>query len=668
MSFSLSGTVITQSGTDADLSGLVGNGCTQLLNEHVNIYDMGLNTMKVLGDLTIEPDSEMLITGANGNVPNITVEGTLRIGSETIVNGKSRLSSGVAIVGTGLDTVSTGEWKMINYGLIYLKGGTLITRGGTIISSRGIGLYTQYTIDSVGTTFTKHGTSLRREIRFDSTIGATSGSKFAGIIDGFQISHRALPDVFQPSLSDGEIVQLAHGGAENTLSEVDISSNIAINTDLGTDDFNNGSGDSHKIYNIINCSNGSEIRLMPKSGVGTNRQLGGCYVKKEVEFTITDSSSVAAQGTKLHLIDTDNGYRKNANEENNLADKIYEATTDTNGSSGKLTVTTAISNIDSEGTFVYSDWDTTLYSNRYKVDRRGNDGTTSDLFTFNLCDYRYNLSPVTLALRGLGVLYSTWTMFDDVNVTQLNKATVDAYTTLGNNNELYDRAKAYLYDNFDGESVTYVLNSVGDIGSADLTMGEGESSAFAYNSGDMTIKLPSSGYTGTVKTTGAVTLTSSTDLSNLVIDGDLKINITADATLAFSNVTVTGNILNVSSNTLTINAANGSSLTTTEPGSADGQVDIQNSVEVKITVQDTAGLKLPGARVFIKRTSDNVSLYNDVTDVNGEISFLYNYASDETITGRVRKSTSSPLYVTGAITGTINSIGFNSTITMVLDE
>lgn len=259
-------------------------------------------------------------------------------------------------------------------------------------------------------------------------------------------------------------------------------------------------------------------------------------------------------------------------------------------------------------------------------------------------------------------------MIVDKQITESNKTTVDAYTTLSNNTELYDRAKAYLFDNYAGESTIYVLDNTADIGAANLTMGETESSAFAYSAGDMTIKIPSAGYSGTIKTTGTITLSSATDLSNLVIDGDLEINTPADATLAFSNVIVTGNILNTSSNTLTINAANGSSLTTTEPGTAAGEVDIQNSVEVKIIVQDVNGTKISGARVFIKRTSDGVSLYNDVTDVNGEISFLHNYTSDENITGRVRKSSSSPLYVTGVIAGTINSTGFNSTVTMVLDE
>ncbi|MCP4088392.1 MAG: hypothetical protein GY746_01160, partial [Gammaproteobacteria bacterium] len=46
----------------------------------------------------------------------------------------------------------------------------------------------------------------------------------------------------------------------------------------------------------------------------------------------------------------------------------------------------------------------------------------------------------------------------------------------------------------------------------------------------------------------------------------------ADTTLAFSNVTVTGSVYNDSaSNTLTINATNGSSLTAGDPGTGDGQ-------------------------------------------------------------------------------------------------
>ena len=44
------------------------------------------------------------------------------------------------------------------------------------------------------------------------------------------------------------------------------------------------------------------------------------------------------------------------------------------------------------------------------------------------------------------------------------------------------------------------------------------------------------------------------------------------------------------------------------------------------------------------------------------------FGSDQPIRGVVRKSTSSPYYQQGIISGTITSTGFTATILLVLDE
>ncbi|MDJ0952484.1 MAG: hypothetical protein QNJ81_02275 [Acidimicrobiia bacterium] len=75
----------------------------------------------------------------------------------------------------------------------------------------------------------------------------------------------------------------------------------------------------------------------------------------------------------------------------------------------------------------------------------------------------------------------------------------------------------------------------------------------------------------------------SSNLSNVVINGDLTVNIPANATLTFSGVTVTGDIINAQASfTLTINATD-SSLTTSEPGTGPGLVNIVQSVQITFT-------------------------------------------------------------------------------------
>ncbi len=67
-------------------------------------------------------------------------------------------------------------------------------------------------------------------------------------------------------------------------------------------------------------------------------------------------------------------------------------------------------------------------------------------------------------------------------------------------------------------------------------------------------------------------------------------------------------------------------------------------------------------------TSTFVAL-EGLTDVNGEITMSRVFASDQPVRGWARKSTSSPLYKSGAITGTIDSAdGYSSSVALVLDE
>lgn len=62
-------------------------------------------------------------------------------------------------------------------------------------------------------------------------------------------------------------------------------------------------------------------------------------------------------------------------------------------------------------------------------------------------------------------------------------------------------------------------------------------------------------------------------------------------------------------------------------------------------------------------------LLEDVTDSNGEVSRSdYVYTSDQSVLGRVRRGTTSPLYQTANLTGTITSDGLESVVLLISDE
>jgi len=168
---------------------------------------------------------------------------------------------------------------------------------------------------------------------------------------------------------------------------------------------------------------------------------------------------------------------------------------------------------------------------------------------------------------------------------------------------------------------------------------------------------------------GDCLLNTANDLTNMTITGDLRISTAANSTLDFSNVTVGGSIFNDSAgNTLTINSTNGSSITAGDAGTGNSQTNIQFPVNITILCVNSSGSPIENARVYLKTTSDG-ELYNDLTSPSGVITFEYNYITDRSfIISKARKSTSSPLYKSSPIVGTITSIGFNTTITMLDDE
>ena len=158
------------------------------------------------------------------------------------------------------------------------------------------------------------------------------------------------------------------------------------------------------------------------------------------------------------------------------------------------------------------------------------------------------------------------------------------------------------------------------------------------------------------------------DLEDITIDGDLRIDAGENLTLTFTNVTVTGSVFNDSaSNTLQINAVN-SSLTAGDPGTGNGQTNIQNSVNVTITCVDTSGAAIENARVYIEEDPGGTEVINSLTNASGVATTSYNFSSDQAVIGRARRGTSSPLYKSSSISGTITSSGLTATVTMVDDE
>ena len=100
MTFAIDGSLITQSGTDTNLSGLSGvAGVTTLTNGTKTVYFVGNNRIHVSGTLTFDPRFEEIQLGSGiTSFPQFLVSGTLNIGSALTEGGYTFAPPTTAII------------------------------------------------------------------------------------------------------------------------------------------------------------------------------------------------------------------------------------------------------------------------------------------------------------------------------------------------------------------------------------------------------------------------------------------------------------------------------------------------------------------------------------------------------------------------------------------
>lgn len=126
---------------------------------------------------------------------------------------------------------------------------------------------------------------------------------------------------------------------------------------------------------------------------------------------------------------------------------------------------------------------------------------------FNGINYLSNILSLTASdLGSSGRVDLLGVLTDDISITQLDKTTVDAYTEIETAQKFYDIAKAYLLDNYAGETaiiVTRLGNEI-DAGAYDVDIDATAANTFAFDGSTITIKATE--FTGSITTTGTVSL------------------------------------------------------------------------------------------------------------------------------------------------------------------
>lgn len=265
-----------------------------------------------------------------------------------------------------------------------------------------------------------------------------------------------------------------------------------------------------KDIRVYNSSTGSSLILSPTENTGGNAlplTFGGRIYQ---EFQVkTTTSSGDLSGCKFHMTDTNNGKRKSLQlgyagvTRDERPDRIYSGMTDNSGLTPTFNVLTAV-------------WYRENAVNRFTpypdgneiVDLRGKTNVKGeDFFDAGVIHYNYLIEPLLdLKMANPSKILIEKTMVVDPSIKQTDKTVVDAYTSIDNSEMLYDRAKAWLYDNYEGGTVPIVKREgvIVNLGDWNITVDKTASAAFTANKTSKTITIKSDNFQGDVVTTGAV--------------------------------------------------------------------------------------------------------------------------------------------------------------------
>jgi hypothetical protein len=301
---------------------------------------------------------------------------------------------------------------------------------------------------------------------------------------------------------------------------------------------------------------------------------------------------------------------------------------------------------------------------------------------------KYGYQPFLTSWDGRSSLTTLNIFMVDDNVVVANEATAGAYTgiTINGSTETHTMQEIYDYVQWwsvQSTNVQYVVPMESADGNTfiiaedwrlicnggSITSGTGKTLAF---SGTGYLQLDGETADNIAVNSGDVYLESATDLTGMTIADDLRIDTGANSTLTFDAMVISGNVWNDdASHTLTINATN-SSMAAGDAGTGNGETNIANTVTITVTCVTLDGTPIQNARVLLEEYPGGTDIIDGVTDsltdVNGQVTTTYNYSSDQAVTGWVRKSSSSPYYQQGTISGTITSNGLSVTVVLVADE
>ncbi|MCT4663724.1 MAG: hypothetical protein N4A45_00655 [Flavobacteriales bacterium] len=371
-SFSISGSVITQSGTNSSLDGIQNlNGVSVSTQNNIRVYNIGNRRLVINGNLTIDPETEMLIVGyASGEMLVVQNNGRLTIGKQITTNGFTRYSEGMAIY---LENCPSGFTDRVSF----RNNARLDWYGGVISQYAGkFGFYQNSVRVRI---FSENAKLIYRSVDPQNQIRQETNDFIANAF----------------TFINGDLTVVAPNGQLNGYNPIHCSGAISFsgatpNQDVIFNGYRGGGSGNFKDIKFwqgsrpvfYNTSTGSNLKAGFHLSGGSSYGIAMVYQKLQVKTSNQDGSTI--EGAKCFIRDHNNGNRQTYNKEghivNNTADKTYTLLTDNSGESsvedillGAVVVNTGTG--DGVNTGVYS-WD-----------YRGKQNNSTDLFDLNFWNY-----------------------------------------------------------------------------------------------------------------------------------------------------------------------------------------------------------------------------------------------------------------------------------------
>ena len=519
MAYALSGTTITQTGTDTNWSGLAGiAGVNVIAHREHSVYDLGDRRLVIAGTQSCDPEVEELVFGDDAPFQTLTVAngGTLNIGEEIDIGaGQNRFSSGTFARFTG---ASTDFFRETEASFRIDTGGTLNWFGGALYANNPVAFME-------GSFPTIH--SQQCQIIFQTS--------------GLQIRQRSTNLTIRGLITRGGFLTMIANAAELSNWSPFDSGNQALS-------FSGASADNE--FFVIRNFNASGLsgqqvafwsdvwgRLIG-SGEGTaviaggnsdnNTSNRGLYeIRQPVELTVQAFSGGSVAGVKVYSIDTNHGERLGPNligsNVDYVADRIYEHEFNAGGSH----------RFDTDGGILTGVVHRLVGGARFDnviYDRRSRLNDTSDTFRFVFFGYGFGIGVLDASLVALGQSSLTQTLFDDPLITEPDMAVVLTYAQINTAQRFYDAYAAFLAENFKGEE-TFAISRNGDIiqaGVLDVVFDANAVEAFAFDGSTITVRANT--FNGAISTTGNVTLANGAQVNGAITDASgVRVQIVSDA-------------------------------------------------------------------------------------------------------------------------------------------